>query len=94
MSDTPKIKFRAFKESHLNVTDLNISVDLTTEGVKKWPKIVEIIFQFIYLIHQLSEDELKQQFRKYSVSINNGNFSPRSHSRDSSGPLKISSYFR
>ena len=57
----------------MNVTDLNISVDLTAEGVQKWPEIVEIIFQFIYLIHQLSEDELQQQFRKYSVSINNGN---------------------
>ena len=55
------------------MTDLNISVDLTAEGVEKWSEIVEIIFQFIYLIHQLSEDELKQQFRKYSVSINNGN---------------------
>ena len=57
----------------MNVTDLNISVDLTAEGVQKWPEIVEIIFQFIYLIHPLSEDELQQQFRKYSVSINNGN---------------------
>ena len=56
------------------MTDLNISVDLTTEGVKKWAEIIEIIFQFIYLIHQMSEEELKQQFRKYSVSINNGNF--------------------
>ena len=55
------------------MTDLNISVDLTADGVEKWPEIVEIIFQFIYLIHQLSEDELQQQFRKYSVSINNGN---------------------
>ena len=54
------------------MTDLNISVDLTAEGVQKWPEIVKIIFQFIYLIHQLSEDELQQQFRKYSVSINNG----------------------
>ena len=74
MLHTIRKKLRAFKESHLNVTDLNISVDLTTEGVKKWPKIIEIIFQFIYLIHQMSEEELKQQFRKYSVSINNGNF--------------------
>ena len=74
MLDTIRTKLRAFKESHLNVTDLNISVDLTTEGVKKWPKIIEIIFQFIYLIHQMSEEELKQQFRKYSVSINNGNY--------------------
>lgn len=97
MSDTTKRKFRAFKESHLNVTDLNISVDLTTEGVKKWPKIVEIIFQFIYLIHQLSEDELKQQFRKYSVSINNGNFFFTALGfpglATPSGPLKVISYF-